>query len=234
MLIKTEMANMGSSKNALSFTLIELLVVISIMAIILALLLPGLSAAKESGRRTACASNLRQCGVASYFYAGDWNGFLPSSGTGIVWRTILLRPYITVNYTSKTDEKLFCPNYHNFDDASCGLFTGYAWNQSYMGYRWVAENATSAEGGPGHQNIARIPLPSKTIIVGDTTDWFNFAYQLYNLYPPSSGSLHPPVGNRHNGSINLLWVDAHVSAMTQSTLMAGLNGKIDYYYMKTK
>lgn len=218
------------------FTLIELLVVIAIIAILVALLMPALSSAKETGRRIACAGNLRQCGTACYNYTIDWNGFLPASGNGINWRTVLLAPYLNVSYVIKTKERLFCPDYKNFADFSCGLFTGCGWNQTYMGYRWVDENAVPADGGPGHQNLARIPYPSATIMVADTTDWYNATntYQLANLYTPSIGFLSPPVGNRHNGSINILWADAHVSSMTQQALMIGLNGDINYYYRKNK
>src|SRR5580658_8922498 len=71
------MTNPARSTNDRGFTLIELLVVIAIVAILAALLLPGLAAAKERSKGTACLSNLRQIGIAIRSYADDSSGDIP-------------------------------------------------------------------------------------------------------------------------------------------------------------
>ncbi len=59
------------------FTLVELLVVIGIISVLIAILLPALSRAREEARRIACLSNLRQLGMGFYMYATENHGLYP-------------------------------------------------------------------------------------------------------------------------------------------------------------
>ena len=67
------------------FTLIELLVVIAIIAVLAAILFPVLARAREAGRKTTCASNLRQIGVAFAMYTGDYDDCFPNNGDTMLW-----------------------------------------------------------------------------------------------------------------------------------------------------
>ncbi len=94
------------------FTLIELLVVIAIIAILAALLLPGLAKAKDESKRAKCLSNLHQIGVTMIMYVSDNHDQFPYSGAS--WPQLpfvdllkLYSPYIP-NHTN--DGNFFlCP-----------------------------------------------------------------------------------------------------------------------------
>lgn len=71
------------------FTLIELLVVISIIAILIAMLLPSLSKARDVAQRTVCASQMRQLYLGAAAYRLEYNDWLPQisnwSHGGVAW-----------------------------------------------------------------------------------------------------------------------------------------------------
>ena len=73
----TQTTTRARETTSLAFTLIELLVVIAVIATLASLLLPVLGRARESGRATACLSNLHQMGIALQLYVEDNRNHFP-------------------------------------------------------------------------------------------------------------------------------------------------------------
>lgn len=97
-----------------AFTLIELLVVIAIVAILAAILFPVFARARETARRSACASNLRQIGLAFAQYTADYDERYPDTGNpflfmGRYWRWPL-QPYLALR-AGNTGNPLVAANY---------------------------------------------------------------------------------------------------------------------------
>ena len=61
-------------RSRIAFTLIEVLTVVGIIALLLAMLLPGLSAARGQAKGVLCRSNIRQIAIANDYYAEDNDG----------------------------------------------------------------------------------------------------------------------------------------------------------------
>jgi prepilin-type N-terminal cleavage/methylation domain-containing protein len=111
------------------FTLIELLVVIAIIAILAALLLPALSAAKFRARCVNCTSNYRQWGIVANMYVGENHGMLPTfamTGSALnPWDVSLNMVPGLANY-GLTIPMWFCPvRSTEYNDADAGFYHFY-------------------------------------------------------------------------------------------------------------
>ena len=182
-----------------AFTLIELLVVIAIIAILAALLLPVMSRAKQTSKRTECIGNLTQVGLAVRLYSEDWSDSLPvlpnpnpyPNGIGAYYKQ-LVKSYLGLTGPAASTEKVFiCPSDQVFSTQVGHAFTSYTFN----GY----------EVGPGAlpritgQKLTSIKHPDRGVLVGEVPAFFG-------------GSWHPVVSLARPGAKDVLgFVDGHTA-----------------------
>lgn len=180
---------MRTRKTVRGFTLVELLVVIGVIAMLLALLLPALGAARRAAKSAQCLSNLRQCALGFQQYAGENNGIIPVIRTNN--GNIKLWPWFLIAGNDAWDQPTgrryvrrsvaFCPSMPLYDSESMGTedsaaTSGYGLfcvdsGNSLLTIR-NAKFQTSKQLTPvlffGTQKLVRLPTSSSaTIMLGD-------------------------------------------------------------------
>lgn len=108
-----------------AFTLVELLVVIAIIGVLVALLLPAVQSAREAARRTQCANNLKQMGIAAHNYHDTFQRFpFGWSDRGAGWTTMLLPQIEQKNLwdTLKFNESDNWDSDNTANERACGTY----------------------------------------------------------------------------------------------------------------
>ncbi|MDB5297035.1 MAG: putative major pilin subunit, partial [Phycisphaerales bacterium] len=109
--MRTDPAHRPSpARSRPGFTLVELLVVIGIIALLVGILMPTLSAVQREGRKTVCMSNLRQIGMGVTLYVDHHKGKYPRSPAlpsvnpyNLQPATVLLAPFIATGLGTSPD-----------------------------------------------------------------------------------------------------------------------------------
>lgn len=220
-----------------AFTLIELLVVVAIISLLIGILLPSLSAARDKARMVACGSQLRQIGMATLLYVQDNNDLLPRSSHSAAgakvrsWGPALLH-YLSMDYAMSGSAwtKVFNGLYRCPSDTR--RTTAYSYGKNVW-YELSATETSDAMGltssqGPTYFKYIQVPRPASSVLFGENGD---------NNKPASADHIMavnwlttdgvPEVDTRRHGSVaNYDFLDGHVESL-EFRKTFNLNNKTD-------
>lgn len=157
-----------------AFTLIELLVTISVIALLIAIMMPALGQARDSARQVVCGSNLRQVALAGHTYAADHRQHLPpgSPSSGFA-------PAMFYQPASNFDlRESFGPYLQGFDAWKCPAVgpvadlddpanTRFACYNTY-GYMPGRDTPSFGTGQPHPTHLDAVADPARTVFQQDT------------------------------------------------------------------
>ena len=213
-----------------SFTLIELLVVIAIIAILAAILMPALSAARERSRSATCISNQKNVMMAVAGYAEDYTGYIYAAykdATVITaftydpdntdktaaysWAAMLVkRKYIPGG--NKVSSPLFCPSsVQTIKDNAPDKVLQYSYGASYA----TASPEKNKNYFAHNTRLRHIPGRASDIaFLADTADpnTKTPAHLLHHKYDTTKVD-HGVLFYLHNGKANVSFVDGHCEAV---------------------
>lgn len=214
------MPRLGSCDNtdnrSEAFTFIELLVVLSIIAILAALLMPGLRDAIESANKVTCANRLKQIHMGATMYTDDSRGYALAFNNKGYWYT-KLRLYLGDDFAKyyswdipasvKKNPMSHCPS--NSLTYSSGLLN-FAWN------RYAGDfDVINTWGKPyPHKKISCVKRPSEAVY---SMDGESHSFYRVNISDPmgSGSTTYNPVFPHDNQTMaNILYVDGHIDAKT--------------------